>query len=135
MDARRARLIELEEVMTTLQFALGEATVLACGRAARGHLEDPPRAMLRACTDASISQIATALVEHGFPEPTFRTMDGKGRHSQVCASGEHLDYVITRCPQDAGGRTPRSLKDGSPLDICSVKQIRDLIATLSPGRP
>jgi hypothetical protein len=135
MDARRARLIELEEVMTTLQFALGDATLVACGRAARGHLEDPPSALLRACTAASISQIAAALVEHGFPEPTFRTMDGKGRHSQVCATGEHLDYVITRCPQGAGGRKPRSLKDGSPLDISGVEQIRDLIAALSPDRP
>ncbi|MDP6601070.1 MAG: hypothetical protein QGH76_02095 [Phycisphaerales bacterium] len=106
---------EVQRLMWTLEYAVLDSRCLACGRAARGHARGDGAFHLRLLTSKGVSFIAAALVEHGYPEPGFRTLDGKGRFDQLVVETAYATVVVTRCPPGSSGHRPLNLKTGKPI--------------------
>ncbi|MHC4615443.1 MAG: hypothetical protein ACYTAU_17930 [Planctomycetota bacterium] len=73
-----------ERVMTVLDQAMPRADPLLVGRAAQGRIDGGVTVHVRLYTDAPIGDVAAALVEFGYDEPSFETANTRlGRLNRV----------------------------------------------------
>lgn len=100
---RRDWLALAEEIMATIEQAFPDSATLLVGRAAAeggGHFDADPAVHIRVHTDASITDLAQALVQFGYDEPEFTTLETRGgRLSQLQWLDSGLRIVVTLCPQ------------------------------------
>ena len=96
-QSRLAILRIAEELMTALEQVGCEAVLV--GRAAAGHLDADAKLHLRLYTDASMADLAASVVEFGYEEPAFDTVETMyGRLSRMRFVEAGVPIVLTRCP-------------------------------------
>lgn len=120
-----------EELMTAIEHGLPDATTVLMGRAAQGHLDAGLVINLRVLTDESVKQLAAVLVEHGYPEPSFETVNTTvGRLNRLRISGETDGYeaVIMRIKRSLNVPSGRCVFTGKLLATRTIDELREQIA-------
>lgn len=85
-----------EGIMTTLE----EARPRLIGRAVRGQIDAGVTLYVRIFSDRRIGEVVHTLVDAGYDEPEFETLDSSrlGRFDRIRFEEEGLEVVITRVP-------------------------------------
>lgn len=87
-----------EELMTAIEQAFDDVQPLLVGRAAEGHTDAGVTLHLRLCTGRSMAEIAAALVELGYDEPGFDTVQTKyGAVNRILLTESGVNVVLSRC--------------------------------------
>ncbi|MHC5022863.1 MAG: hypothetical protein ACYTGG_02970 [Planctomycetota bacterium] len=114
-----------EEVMTVLEHAFEQIELTLVGRGAKGHIDGGVTVHIRAYTRHSISDLAAALVEHGYDEPSFETAETRlGRLSRLRLVEDGLEVVVTRCLPEMRREAGRDLFRGAPLPVLTLEELR-----------
>jgi hypothetical protein len=123
-----------EEVMTLLtEFSLRDARRtngggIDCelvGRGARGLVDVDPTLHIRAYTDLGVDRIAEILVEHGYEEPSFQTVETRhGRMNRLLLADEGVELIITRCPPSLRHDAAADLFSGERIDAIGLDDLR-----------
>ncbi|MHC4083277.1 MAG: hypothetical protein ACYS15_13075 [Planctomycetota bacterium] len=118
-----------ERVMTVLDQAMPRADPLLVGRAAQGRIDGGVTVHVRLYTDAPIGDVAAALVEFGYDEPSFETANTRlGRLNRVRLEDDGLELVLTRCLPSMAGSADRDLFSGRPITTATLAQVRRKLA-------
>lgn len=118
-----------EQVMAVFEHSMPDAQTVLVGRAAQAHIDAGVTIHVRLYTRASESEIARALLEHGFDEPSFRTAEARqGRLSQVCLTEDDFDLVVTRCPPPMPRGPHVDLFTGKPIEALELAELRQRLA-------
>ena len=114
-----------ERVMTVLDEAMPHADPLLMGRAAQGLIDGGVTVHDRLYTDAPIGDVAAALVEFGYDEPAFETVNTRlGRLNRVRFKDDGLELVLTRCLPNMAGSADRDLFSGRPIRTATLAEVR-----------
>lgn len=123
-------------VMDLLERAFAGPTLLA-GRAARGQFDGGASIHVRLYTRAPLHAIAQAIVDAGFEEPAFETIDTRhGRANRLRIDHEGTELAITRCLPEWWADRESDLVTGrrtATLDLDAVRALGP--EGLSPDRP
>lgn len=125
-----------EELMTTLEHGLEHTDTLLVGRAAQGHLDAGVIINIRANTDESIEAISDVLIEYGYVDPVFETVDTKyGRMNRLKVVDEEdgFEAVILRVKRGIGVDRRTCVFTGRPIASVTLEELRKMIAG-SEGR-
>lgn len=118
-----------EAVMATLERAFGARTMLA-GRGARGQFDGGAELHVRLYARAELADIAALLVDLGFEEPSFETVETvHGRANRLRTAQDGVTLCVLRClPEwwDSGGR---DLVTGRPAATLSLADVRARIGS------
>lgn len=127
---RRHRVWEItEQVMSVFEHAMPEARMFLVGRAADGHIDAGVTIHLRIYTPSSVTEIARCLVEYGYEEPEFRTVESlNGRLNQLRFSDEGVGIALTRCPPAMFNDHARDLFRGEPVATLDLDGLRKQLA-------
>ncbi|MHC4218120.1 MAG: hypothetical protein ACYSU7_06645 [Planctomycetota bacterium] len=118
-----------ERLMTALQHALPRAEPLLTGRAAQGLIDGGVTVYVRLYTDAPIGDLADALVEYGYDEPAFETVNTRlGRLSRIRLEDDGLELVVTRCLPHMAGSADQDLFSGRPAKTATLTEVRRKLA-------
>jgi len=124
-DRRRERWRLAEEIMTLLDVQLAPAGLWLVGRAARGHFDADPRLDVRFHGTAGIDEIAALLVDAGFDEPKFETLESRwGRLSRLRFDDGGVECVVTRCPPAQVLDPSLELVTGKPIKRLTLEELR-----------
>jgi hypothetical protein len=119
------------DIMCTLEDQLNaEGDTLLLGRGATGHFDADAQLHLRMHTAADIGLIAACLVEGGYAEPTFDTVETRlGRLNRVRLVAEGIDVTITRLPPSMRERGPkhRDLHHDRSIEAVTLVQLQRLL--------
>jgi hypothetical protein len=114
-----------EQVMAVFEHAMPDAASLLVGRAAQGFFDAGVTVHIRLYTRIDVGAIASALVEYGYDEPEFSTVETrKGRLSQVRFKDESLDIVVTRCMPELKGEASLDLVTGKTIEVIGLEALR-----------
>ncbi len=90
---------QAEEMMALLETLPGEPRVVLVGRAARGQVDADPCCRLRVESDLDLAEIAARIVEAGYDEPSFGTVETRfGRLARLTLVDQGVEHRILRCP-------------------------------------
>jgi hypothetical protein len=119
-------LIIAEELMTLMSDVVAGVEPLLVGRAARGEFDADATLHIRLYTSASITELAEALVDHGYEEPAFATIDSRfGRLSRMELMEQGVRVVLTRCLSSMRGRAAEDLfAEGKTQQIADLRDVR-----------
>ena len=118
-----------ERVMTVLDQAMPHADPLLVGRAAQGLIDGGVTVHVRLYTDAPIGDVAAALVEFGYDEPAFETVNTRrGRLNRVRFADGGIELVLTRCLPTMAGSADRDLFSGRPIRTATLAEVRGKLA-------
>ena len=118
-----------EQVMTMREHALPDSSCALVGRAAQGHIDAGMIAHIRIYTAHTDAEIARVLVEFGYKEPTFQTLEClRGRVQQVRFIENGCEIVITRCMPQWRSDLHLHLVTGRPLEALTLDALRRRIA-------
>lgn len=119
-----------EELMTTLEFGLESTDTLLVGRAAKGQLDAGVVIHIRANTDESKEAMRDMLVEYGYAEPTFETVDTKyGRMNRLLINDEEgYQAVVLRVKPSIGVDRKTCVFTGKPIATVTLEELRKMIA-------
>lgn len=116
VEAQKKALSIAEEIMAGCEHAIPNAEALLVGRTAQGQIDIGAAIHIRLYTDATIPEIAQALVDLGYAEPTFHTIDTRhGRLNQVRLIEEGVEIALMRCLPE--------LRPLANVDLISGKRI------------
>ncbi|MHC4305383.1 MAG: hypothetical protein ACYSW2_13010, partial [Planctomycetota bacterium] len=97
--------------------------------AAQGRIDGGVTVHVRLYTDAPIGDVAAALVEFGYDEPSFETANTRlGRLNRVRLEDDGLELVLTRCLPSMAGSADRDLFSGRPITTATLAQVRRKLA-------
>jgi hypothetical protein len=114
-----------ERVMTVLDQVMSHGKALLVGRAAQGLIDGGVTLHVRLYTDAPIGDVADALVEFGYDEPSFETVDTRlGRLNRLRLEDDGLELVLTRCLPHMAGSADRDLFSGRPITTATLAEVR-----------
>jgi len=114
-----------ERVMTVLDQAMPHADALLVGRAARGLIDGGVTVHVRLYTHASIGDAAAALVDFGYDEPAFETVNTRlGRLNRIRFEDDGIELVLTRCLPDMVGSADRDVFSGRPIRTATLADVR-----------
>jgi hypothetical protein len=126
-----ALLENAEEVMALLEELPDLPRTTLVGRTARGDIDADPVVRIRVDTEADVGTIAARLVDAGFDEPSFATVDShRGRLSQIVLEDCGVEYRITRCPPAMRLPSGVDLRQGRPVPSLDRPSLARLIADL-----
>jgi hypothetical protein len=118
-----------ERLMTVLEQAMPQVDPLLAGRAAQGYIDGGVTVHVRLYTDAPIGDVARALVEYGYDEPAFETVNTRlGRLNRVRLEDDGLELVLTRCLPQMAGSADRDLFSGRPIRTATLAEVRRKLA-------
>jgi hypothetical protein len=128
----RSVLAVAEEVMSALELWCGEmrgvrrsGPILLVGRAANGHVDAGATVNIRIYTRLPIGEIAGALVDVGYEEPTFETIGTRhGRLNRLRFVDDGVEVLITRCLPDTAADAGRDLFTGKPIAVLDLEALR-----------
>lgn len=110
-------------VMGALERAFGGRTLL-CGRGARGQFDGGASLHVRLYARAELADVAQLLVDEGFAEPSFETVDTvHGRANRVRTELDGVALSVTRCLPEWWDDRARDLVTGRRTAIRSLDQL------------
>jgi hypothetical protein len=114
-----------EELMTGLEQMFSDAKVMLVGRAVSGKIDAGATIHIRVYTEASITELATAVVEFGYEEPAFATADTRlGRLSQLKLSEDGVHVVVMRLLPHMHESRSVDLFTGERIEAADVAEVR-----------
>jgi len=125
-NAKRVRIWQIaEQIMTVFEHVMSDAEPALVGRAAEGQIDAGVTIHIRLYARNSISDIAAALVQFGYDEPSFQTAETRhGRLNQVRVVEEGIDVVLTRCPPELEIAAGIDLFTGKAITTLTLAQLR-----------
>lgn len=135
-DGYRMRLAEIlgkaEAAMALLETLPGEPISALVGRTARGQIDGDASCRIRVHTDRSSAEIAARLVEAGYAEPAFGSVESRfGRLEQVIVDDDGVEVRITRCPSAMRVPDGEDLRSGAKIPSLDAAGLRKTIAALA----
>jgi len=114
-----------EQVMTVFEHTMPDVSSLLVGRAAQGHIDAGVTIHIRLYTRTSISDLARSLIDFGYEDPAFQTIETRfGRLSQIKLSDEGYDIVLTRCMPEHRAHSDIDLVTDQPIRTASLAALR-----------
>ena len=118
-----------ERLMTVLHHAYPEADALLVGRAAQGQIDAGVTVHVRLYAETAIGAVAEVLVEHGYDEPAFETVNTRlGRLSRIRLEEDGLELVVTRCLPHMARTADRDLFSGRPIKTATLDEVGRMLA-------
>ena len=118
-----------ERLMTVLVEAVPEARALLAGRGARGQIDAGVTVHVRLYTRTSITEIAQTLVDFGYDEPAFETVNTRrGRLSRLRLDDNGQEIVVTRCLPEMAAEAGTDLFTGRPIETVTLEDLRKKLA-------
>ncbi len=120
------RVVDVWEVAERIMAVLDDCDPHLLGRAARGHIDAGVTLYIRVFTSQRIGDLAQRLVEAGFAEPHFSTVDSKhfGRFDRITFEEDGLPVAITRCSWHQRELSRVDLFTGRPIDAIDLLALR-----------
>ncbi len=120
-----------EALMTALTEMMDGVLPLLVGRTAVGLVDGPARVHVRVYTEMPIDELAQRLVDLGYEEPSFETVDSRfGRLNRLVVVDEGVELVLTRCPAGLRDSRDRDLFTARPIPTADLSDVRRLIERL-----
>jgi hypothetical protein len=117
-----------ERLMTALVESMPDVEPLLVGRAARGQIDGGVTLHIRLYTRVDVAQVAQRLVDFGYDEPGFDTVNTRyGRLNRLQVEDEGLKLVLTRCPPQMRRDAGSDLFTGRPVPALTLKDLRDAL--------
>ena len=118
-----------EELMTALSEMADGMHPILVGRAARELVDGPGRLHVRVYTDATIERLARTLVDLGYDEPEFQTVDTRhGRMNRLLLESDGVELAVTRVATRLLRDVGRDLFADRPIAHLDVAGVRALTA-------
>jgi hypothetical protein len=124
-----------EELMTLLEDAAprrrdaGGMETLLVGRAAAGLIDACVTIHIRVYTDQSITEIANMLVEFGYDEPSFDTVQtAYGPVNRVKLTEDGQEVILTRCLPQMGVSRTVDMFTGKAITALTLTGLRQVLA-------
>lgn len=112
--------------MDALERATGGRTLLA-GRGARGQFDGGAGLHLRLYSRADLADVAAVLVECGFDEPGFETVETvHGRANRLRTGLDGVTLCVLRCLPEWWADRDRDLVTGRPAFTRTLEELRSL---------
>jgi hypothetical protein len=112
------------EIMDLLERGFSGLTLLA-GRGARGHFDGGAEIHIRLYARAELSEIAQLLVDLGFEEPSFETVDTThGRANRLRTIMDGVTLVVVRCLPEWWSDHQNDLVTGRPTATRTLTSLR-----------
>lgn len=112
------------EVMECLERAFAARTLL-CGRGARGQFDGGARLHVRLYARADLGAIAQVLVDAGFDEPSFETVETvHGKANRLRTAQDGVELVVTRCLPEWWESHGDDLVTGRRTAVRSLEELR-----------
>jgi hypothetical protein len=114
-----------EELMAFIEIELEAGPTRLAGRAAAGNVDGGATLFVRIYTDWPMATLVDRLVERGYEEPTFITVDTTvGRLDRIRFEEEGQVVVLTRCPATMLAHAEEDLVTGRRLPCVDLKALR-----------
>lgn len=127
---QREHLAIAEEMMTAIEQAFPDANTLFVGRGAMGQIDAGVTLHIRVYTDESITSLANAIVEFGYNEPKFETVQTRfGPLNRLSLTEEGVEIALTRCLPAMRETSHRDLFTGKPIAALTLTQLRQKLET------
>ncbi len=112
------------ELMDVLESGLRDVETVLVGRAARGQIDGGVVLHIRAYTERPVSDLAEVLVEHGYEEPEFETIETRiGPLQQLRLTEDERELAITRVPRAHSTDTSTDLVTGKAIDVVDLETL------------
>ena len=119
------------ELMEVLESGLRDVDTVLVGRAARGQIDGGIVIHIRAYTERPVSDLAEVLVEHGYEEPDFETVETRiGPLQQLRLTEDERELAITRVPRAHSTHPGTDLVIGKSIEFVDLET---LLARLEAG--
>ncbi|MHC4416560.1 MAG: hypothetical protein ACYS0G_14910 [Planctomycetota bacterium] len=114
-----------ERLMTLLSEAMPEVDLLLVGRTVQGYIDAGVTVHIRLYTEAPIGDVARTLVEFGYEEPTFETVNTRlGRLNRLRLIDDGMTLVVTRCLPAMARSARLDLFTGRPIKTATLADVR-----------
>ena len=114
-----------EQLMTVLTEAMPQDDSLLVGRAVKGHIDAGVTVHVRLYTVAPIGDVARTLVEFGYDEPAFETVNTRhGRLNRVRLDDQGIEIVLTRCLPHMAASANLDLFTARPIETATLTDLR-----------
>jgi hypothetical protein len=124
-ESVRSVLRVAEEIMTVLE----EFDPVLAGRAAKGQVDAGAALHIRAYTTMPIGDIARMLVDQGYDEPEFDTVNTRwGRLNRLSFDEDGIDVTITRCAPNMRREAGENLVEPGRVEIATLADLRARLA-------
>ncbi len=125
LEAKREIMRTAEELMTALAYGLDDAEPLLMGRAAEGNTDAGVTLHVRVYTSRSTAEIAATLIEFGYDEPQFDTVQTKyGPINRIFLEEDGVPIVIARCLPQSGIARGVDMFTGERIAHTTVDELR-----------
>ena len=117
-----------EQVMTALEQAMPDDPTLLVGRAAKGQIDAGVTIHIRIYTKSQIAEIGQMLVDFGYDEPTFETVDVTvGRLNRIRLTEDGFEIVLTRCLPEMIKDAQVDLFKGQAIETVTLEELREML--------
>lgn len=117
-----------EQLMTALDQAMPDAPTLLVGRAAKGQIDAGVTIHIRIYTKSPIAEIAQALADFDYDEPTFETAQTtSGRLNRLRLTEEGIEIVLTRCLPEMIKDAQVDLFKGQAIETVTLGELREML--------
>ena len=117
-----------EQLMTALEQAMPDDPTLLVGRAAKGLIDAGVTIHIRIYTKEPIDQIAQALADFDYDEPTFETAETSvGRLNRIRLTEDGVEIVLTHCLPEMIKDAHVDLFKGQPIEAVTLEELRDML--------
>ena len=113
-----------EQAMELLERAFAGRTLL-CGRGARGRFDGGAELHVRLYARAELAEIARVLVDAGFDEPVFETVEtAHGRANRLRTAQDGVALAVTRCLPEGWASREDDLVTGRRTATRTLEELR-----------
>lgn len=117
-----------EQLMTALDQAMPDEPTLLVGRAAKGQIDAGVTIHIRIYTKSPIAEIAQALADFDYDEPTFETAQTtSGRLNRLRLTEEGIEIVLTRCLPEMIKDAQVDLFKGQAIETVTLEELREML--------
>jgi hypothetical protein len=124
--AMKERLRGAEQLMSALDEYYAGVPMFLVGRGAKGQLDGDLVLHVRIYTDAPIKELAQTLVDLGYDEPKFETVNTRhGRLNRLRFEDDDAEILLTRCLPAMLKSAQQDLFTNAPIATLTLKQLRE----------